>query len=142
MGISEEAIEHSLAMHGFEVPEDLHEAFSAVALDNGYVTYKWFLAATMPRSLRCRQDLCRRAFTLLDQNRDGVIDIDDLESVFLSKDEQDSHTYKTLIRNALEEAALRESSDALSADPKLDFEAFSRLVLAGSQVIDTPKGSM
>merc|ERR1719198_1858448 len=70
--ISVESIESSLPRYGLEVPDGLQEAFSGVDLDHdGYITYGDFLAATLPRTLRCREDLCRRVFTLMDRNRDG-----------------------------------------------------------------------
>jgi len=127
--ISEEAIEAAFAEHGLEVPGNLHEAFSAVALHDGYITYSDFLAATLPRALRCREDLCQRVFSLLDRNGDGVIDSDDLESIFLSRDEQGSRSYTRLCRNAMEEAA------GTSHAPKLKFDGFLQLVLGGRKVI-------
>lgn len=130
--ISEEAIEAGFANYGLEVPENLHEAFSAVALHDGYITYSDFLAATLPQTLRCREDLCLRAFTLLDRNRDGVIGSDDLESIFLSRDEQSSEDFQTLIGEAMQEAA------GTSENPNLNFEDFLKLVLGGRQLIPSP----
>merc|ERR1719461_186319 len=128
--ISEEAIEAAFAVHGLAVPGNLHEAFTAVAFHDGYITYGDFLAATLPRKLRCRKDLCQRVFKLLDRNRDGVIDYQDLESIFLSRDERGSHSYKRLIRQAMEAAA------GTCHAPKLNLEGFLKLVLGGRQVIN------
>jgi len=127
--ISQEAIEAALAEHQIDIPNNFQEAFSGVALHNGYIAYCDFLAATLPRSLRCREDLCRRSFIMMDHNRDGVIDYDDLESVFLSRDEKEGPEFKRLVRDAMEEAA------GIGDAPKLEWDDFLSLVLGGHQVI-------
>jgi serine/threonine protein kinase len=113
--VSLDAIEAMMSKYGFTIPPNLDEAFCCVNLSRtGYVTYGNFLAATLPHSLRCREDLCRRVFSLLDHNHDGFIDQDDLAATFLSKNKRKNAEFMKLCREAIIEVS--GSPDRLQID--------------------------
>merc|ERR1740138_638079 len=108
-----------MSKYGFTIPPNLDEAFCCVNLSRtGYVTYGNFLAATLPHSLRCKEDLCRRVFSLLDQNHDGFIDQDDLAATFLSKEKQRNPIFLKLCRQAIIELP------GLAGKERLDIDEF------------------
>merc|ERR1712113_546688 len=75
--------ENDLMGRGDEIPEDLDEVFQAMDLNrDGYISYASFLAFTMPDSLISDLQLLRATFNLLDLDRDGVINSDDLGGMF------------------------------------------------------------
>merc|ERR1712183_1237130 len=105
--------------YGLAIPANIDDAFRAVDLNqNGYITYGNFLSATLPLSLRCREDLCQRVFHLLDRNHDGFIDQDDLMATFLSKERMRDREFCKLCRSAITEVS--GSSEKL----RLNFEEF------------------
>ena len=112
------------------IPENLDDVFGAVDLNrNGYITYGNFLAATLPQSLRCRVDLCQRVFRLLDQNRDGFIDEDDLAVTFLCKDKMGHKGFRKLCSQAILEVS---GSDEKT---KIDFDDFLRIMVGANSPI-------
>lgn len=127
--LSMDSIEAMMPQYGLDIPKNLYEAFRAVDLTRtGYITYSHFLSATLPLSLRCREDLCRRVFNLLDQNRDGFLDHDDLEAIFLSVDSREGRSgvrLRQLCRKAIIEISGSPSKT------RIRFEDFL-LVMVGS----------
>lgn len=66
-----------------KIPEDLGILFEAMDLNrDGYISYANFLAIMLPFSLRSNDCLCKAAFIILDQGRDGYIDARDLAECF------------------------------------------------------------
>mmetsp|Transcript_156967 Transcript_156967/g.273281 ORF Transcript_156967/g.273281 Transcript_156967/m.273281 type:complete len:111 (+) Transcript_156967:1360-1692(+) len=90
------------------------------------MTYGNFLSATLPVSLRCREDLCRRVFNLLDRNQDGFIDHRDLAATFLSRGEMGSEDLRRLCSQAIAE---------VSSSSQLGFDEFLRLMVGSNSPI-------
>jgi len=70
--------------------QNLEDAFGLVDIDDdGYITYIEFLSATLPRNVRRNESLCRIIFDILDRNKDGRIDTEDLVMAF--REGKDQH---------------------------------------------------
>jgi len=135
--LSIESIEDAMPKLGFAIPPNLDEAFKGVDLDrDGYITYGDFLTATMPLSLRRREDLCRRAFRLFDHNKDGLIDEEDLAATFLGQEERDKESLLNLCRQAITEVS--DSNEFGPEKLSIDFEQFFRIILNGHKAIFAP----
>jgi len=126
--LSVDLIEEALPKYNIGVPPGIDDIFKGVDLNqDSYITYGDFLAATLPHSLRCKEDLCRMVFSRLDQNRDGFIDSDDLVTVFLSdkSGEKSDERNLELCREALAEVASCDEVD------RIDFAKFFDLMKGG-----------
>merc|ERR1711862_997662 len=120
--------------YGLAIPPNLENAFQALDLNEyGYITYTNYLAATLPETLRCREDLCHTVFSLMDRNRDGYIDESDLAVTFMSNEKRNDAAFLKLCRDAMIEAS--GSPDKL----RLDFDEFLRIVVGNQEPI-TAKG--
>jgi len=118
--LSIEAFENHYLRAHVNIPEGLEEAFRGVDVDDdGYMTYVEFLAATLPRAIRCDERLVRIVFQHLDRGHDGYIDADDLAEAF-----KHGHDRDKVCRQALEQVCGR--------GRKLSWQAFWRLVCIDS----------
>jgi len=128
--VSVETIEVSMTKNGITIGEELDDAFKGVDLNkDGYINFGEFLAATLPDALRCSESVCRRVFGLLDRNRDGFIDQDDVAATFLAGTVKHDSAHLNLCREMLIEVC------SSSQDARLDFDEFYRMILAGSTPI-------
>lgn len=81
--LSVEAVENYYEREYGDVPPHLQEAISGVDVDgDGYITFVEFLSATLPRSVRCNQQILRRVFDIIDRDGDGFITARDLAAAF------------------------------------------------------------
>jgi len=81
--LSVSVIESTLKAREVEIPDDLDQLFEAIdLLREGYISYLTFLSVTLPLESRRNENLCRIVFRILDRDRDGFIDTQDLTSVF------------------------------------------------------------
>lgn len=104
--LSLDSLEVMMTERGLELPANLESAFKVVDLTkSGYITYSSFLAATLPLSFRCREDLLRRVFNLLDRNGDGYIDEQDLAATFLSDKQKSETKFHELCSQAIVEVS-------------------------------------
>lgn len=97
------------------IPEALEQAFSGVDVDDdGYITYIEFLSATLPRSIRCDENFCRRVFEMVDRNGDGFIDASDLSQAFMAGEDH--------------RGVCRESLAEVSQSERISWEQFLKLM--------------
>ncbi|CAJ1370696.1 unnamed protein product [Effrenium voratum] len=65
------------------LPDDLEAIFEAMDLNrDGYISYRAFLAVTLPDEIRCNASILEVTFGILDVNEDGFIGQTDLAKVF------------------------------------------------------------
>jgi len=84
-GLCMEVLEAFYDDRKLPIPPALEEAFSGVDVDDdGYITYIEFLSATLPPSIRCNEQFCRRVFEMIDRNGDDFIDASDLSQAFMA----------------------------------------------------------
>jgi len=85
---------------------DWDDAFKGIDLENnGYVSFGEFLAATLPQSLRSREDLNRLVFDLFDQDKDGFISMGDIVEAFLDKHDQQDEDKLSQCRQLIAETS-------------------------------------
>jgi len=74
-----------------DIPDDLEDAFHGVDVNrDGYINYVEFLSATLPKSVRRNERLCREVFDMLDHGGDGHIDAADLAAAFRTSKDRES----------------------------------------------------
>lgn len=89
-----------------EVPNDLDDLFTYIDVDNdGYICFVDLLAALLPLSLQRDKTQCENLFAVLDINKDGILDTNDLVLAF-SYNVGDEGAQK-LCSTAITEAGLR-----------------------------------
>jgi calcium-dependent protein kinase len=65
-----------------EIPADLQELISEADYNkSGVIDYTEFLAATLSKKLYMQEDVCWKAFSVFDQNGDGMISKEELKQV-------------------------------------------------------------
>jgi len=134
--LSMESIEATAAMPKYAsklIPTNFDEAFSAVDPNgHGYTSFGTFLAATLPKTVRLREDLCRHAFNLLDQNHDGFIDQQDLAVVFGSEEKKSTKELNYL-REGCRQSIIEVSGS--SKEVRLDFDTFFKAIVGSPSSI-------
>lgn len=114
-GLCMEVLEAFYDDRRMPIPEALEQAFSGVDVDDdGYITYIEFLSATLPRSIRCDENFCRRVFEMVDRNGDGFIDASDLSQAFMAGEDH--------------RGVCRESLAEVSQSERISWEQFLKLM--------------
>eukprot|EP00427_Karlodinium_veneficum_P025083 CAMPEP_0169112074 /NCGR_PEP_ID=MMETSP1015-20121227/27431_1 /TAXON_ID=342587 /ORGANISM="Karlodinium micrum, Strain CCMP2283" /LENGTH=531 /DNA_ID=CAMNT_0009174067 /DNA_START=52 /DNA_END=1647 /DNA_ORIENTATION=+ len=100
-----------------EIPSDLQEIISQVDSNrSGVIDYTEFLAATISKKLYVQEDVCWKAFSVFDQNGDGMISKEELQKVL-----HDSTVEEELGAQRIE--VLMKEVDA-NGDGMIDFDEF------------------
>jgi len=103
--LSISTLEDNVEICGEGVPRDLDSLFEAMDLNrDGYISYRAFLAVTLPDDTRCNASILQVTFNILDADKDGVIGQRDLAQVFGHV--PDSEVCNLTIREVTKEKAI------------------------------------
>lgn len=81
--LSMDSLETGMGVHHVEIPSDLDDLFTYIDIDNdGYICFVDFLSATLPLAIQRDRTECENVFAVLDVNKDGVVDANDLARAF------------------------------------------------------------
>merc|ERR1719491_2789067 len=81
--LSVDSLEAGLHINHIEIPPDLDDLFTYMDMDNdGYICFVDFLSATLPLPMQRDITECDSVFAVLDVNKDGVVDTNDLVRAF------------------------------------------------------------
>jgi calcium-dependent protein kinase len=94
--LSMDSLERNFPFYVPQLPHNVEDIFrgaiSADITQDGYISLGGFLSATLPDSLRSNEKFCRIVFDILDQNKDGHIDVGDLALVLRGEKVIDQET--------------------------------------------------
>lgn len=103
--LSISSLEDNVEICGNGAPSDLDSLFEAMDLNrDGYISYRAFLAVTLPEETRCNARILEVTFNILDADKDGVIGQTDLAKVFGHV--PDSEVCNLTIREVTKEKAI------------------------------------
>lgn len=109
---------------------DLDAMVQGVDTDaNGFISWTEFVAAALDKKHYMKQDLCRAAFSVFDQDGNQKISIEELQSI-LKDTQMDGRTSQEILRDVDQ-----------NGDGDIDFEEFMTMMRDGQELSPTTAGS-